>query len=52
MPCATYDECQTVREHTHLPFILDECIQDIGMIVRILSDRSADGEYVNGRLTA
>ena len=52
MPCATYDECQTVREHTHLPFILDECIQDIGMMVRILSDRSADGEYVNGRLTA
>ena len=42
MPCETYEECLSVREHTNLPFVLDECIQDVGMMVRILADRAAD----------
>jgi cis-L-3-hydroxyproline dehydratase len=42
MPCQTYEECLSVREHTNLPFILDECMQDISMMVRILSDRACD----------
>lgn len=42
MPCETYEECLSVREHTDLPFVLDECIQDVGMMVRILADRAAD----------
>lgn len=41
-PCNTYEECRSVREHTNLPFVIDECIQDIGDMVKILSDRSAD----------
>mmetsp|Transcript_8084 Transcript_8084/g.16782 ORF Transcript_8084/g.16782 Transcript_8084/m.16782 type:complete len:432 (-) Transcript_8084:367-1662(-) len=42
MPCETYEECRSVRDHTNLPFVLDECIQDVGMMVRILADRAAD----------
>ena len=42
MPCETYEECLSIREHTDLPFVLDECIQDVGMMVRILADRAAD----------
>jgi len=42
MPCETYEECLSVRDRTCLPFVLDECIQDVGMMVRILADRSAD----------
>lgn len=41
-PCLTYDECKSVRAHCPLPMILDESIDDIGMLVRILSDKSAD----------
>jgi cis-L-3-hydroxyproline dehydratase len=41
-PCDTYEECRSVREHTNLPFVLDECIKDIGDMVKILNDRSAD----------
>jgi L-alanine-DL-glutamate epimerase-like enolase superfamily enzyme len=41
-PCATYDECKSVRGHTNLPFVLDECIQDINMMATILADKAAD----------
>lgn len=41
-PCLTYDECVSVRNHCPLPMILDESMDDIGMMVRILSDKSAD----------
>lgn len=41
-PCNTYEECLSIREHTDLPFVIDECIQDIGDMVKILNDRSAD----------
>lgn len=29
-PCLTYDECLSVRRHCPLPFVLDECMDDIG----------------------
>lgn len=41
-PCLTYEECRSVRQHCPLPFILDECMDDIGMLTRIIADRSAD----------
>ncbi len=32
-PCATYRECLAVRRHTNRPFILDEVVDSIGMLV-------------------
>ena len=29
-PCATYEECLSVRKHCPLPMILDESMDDIG----------------------
>ena len=42
MPCTTYEECRSVRDHTNLPFILDECLGDMNDIVKMLGDRAAD----------
>ncbi|MCA9082049.1 MAG: mandelate racemase, partial [Planctomycetaceae bacterium] len=33
-PCATYQQCLTVREHTQLPFVLDEVIDSVDAILR------------------
>ena len=41
-PCATYEECLTVRERTARPFILDEVIGDISTLQRALADRAMD----------
>jgi cis-L-3-hydroxyproline dehydratase len=41
-PCASYEQCLTVRRHTDRPFILDEVIDDIGMVVRAAADHAAD----------
>lgn len=41
-PCATYRECLTIRRHTHRPFILDEVIDDVGMVIRGIQDRAMD----------
>jgi L-alanine-DL-glutamate epimerase-like enolase superfamily enzyme len=41
-PCLSYEECLGVREHTDLPFILDEVIDGIGMLQRAYGDRAAD----------
>ena len=41
-PCRTYEECLTVRRHTQRPFILDEVIDDIAMVVRGASDQAMD----------
>ncbi|MCL4138781.1 UNVERIFIED_CONTAM: hypothetical protein GTU68_040036 [Idotea baltica] len=38
-PCPTYEECLRVREHTTLPFILDEVIDGIDILNRATSDR-------------
>ena len=32
-PCLTYEECLSVRRHCPLPFILDECMDDIGAAI-------------------
>ena len=39
-PCATYEECLSIRERTSHPFILDEIIDGIDVLVRGHSDRA------------
>jgi L-alanine-DL-glutamate epimerase-like enolase superfamily enzyme len=41
-PCLTYEECLAVRRHTNRPFVLDEVIDDIGMVVRGASEHAMD----------
>lgn len=41
-PCRTYEECLAVRRRTARPFILDEVIDDIGMVVRGAADQAMD----------
>lgn len=41
-PCPTYEECLRVRQHTNLPFIIDELADDIHMLMKIHKDNAAD----------
>ncbi|MBI3665028.1 MAG: mandelate racemase/muconate lactonizing enzyme family protein [Acidobacteria bacterium] len=41
-PCRTYEECLTVRRRTARPFILDEIIDDLAIVVRAASDQAMD----------
>ncbi len=41
-PCATYAQCLAVRERTTLPFVLDEVIDSVDMILRGAADRAMD----------
>ncbi|MEO3427456.1 cis-3-hydroxy-L-proline dehydratase [Pelagibius sp. CAU 1746] len=41
-PCETYEECLSVREHTDLPFVLDENIDSLEMVLRAVADRAMD----------
>ena len=41
-PCETYEECLSIRERTSHPFILDEVINDIDILVRGHADRAMD----------
>lgn len=41
-PCLTYEQCRVVRRHTNRPFVLDEVIDGIDMVVRGVSDRAMD----------
>ena len=41
-PCRTYEECLAVRQHTNRPFVLDEVIDGIDMVVRGAHDRAMD----------
>lgn len=41
-PCRTYEECLVVRAKTARPFVLDESIDGIGMVVRGANDRAMD----------
>lgn len=42
-PCTTYEECLGVRNHTNLPFILDENINGLNPLLKAHSDRAMDG---------
>ena len=41
-PCASYRECLSIRRHTHLPFVLDESIDGMGILMQALADRAMD----------
>lgn len=41
-PCASYQECLVVRRHTNRPFVLDEVVDSIGMVVEGARDQAMD----------
>jgi len=41
-PCASYQECLAVRRHTNRPFILDEVVDSIAMVVEGARDQAMD----------
>jgi cis-L-3-hydroxyproline dehydratase len=41
-PCLTYEECLAVRRQCEHPFILDETIDDIGVLLRARADHAMD----------
>jgi L-alanine-DL-glutamate epimerase-like enolase superfamily enzyme len=41
-PCLSYEECLTIRRHTDHPFVLDEVIDSIDMLLRGHADRAMD----------
>ena len=41
-PCRTYDECLSVRRRTSLPFVLDENIEGIDVLMRGIADHAMD----------
>jgi L-alanine-DL-glutamate epimerase-like enolase superfamily enzyme len=41
-PCLSYEECLTVRLHTDHPFVLDEVIDGVDVLVRGHADRAMD----------
>jgi len=41
-PCATYEECLSVRRRTDLPFVLDETIDGMGILLRAAGDLAMD----------
>ena len=41
-PCMRYEECLAVRRHTDRPFVLDEVIDDIMMVLRGDQDQAMD----------
>ncbi len=41
-PCASYEECLTIRRHTDHPFVLDEVVDSVEMLVRGRADQAMD----------
>ena len=41
-PCRSYEECLSIRRRTDHPFVLDESIDDLGMLLRANADRAMD----------
>jgi len=41
-PCRTYEECLAVRRRTARPFILDEIIDDVPVLIRGINDQAMD----------
>jgi cis-L-3-hydroxyproline dehydratase len=41
-PCLRYEECLTVRRHTDHPFVLDEVIDSLDVLLRGHADRAMD----------
>ena len=41
-PCLSYEECLSIRQHTDHPFILDEAINSLDVLLRGHADRAMD----------
>jgi L-alanine-DL-glutamate epimerase-like enolase superfamily enzyme len=41
-PCATYEECRAVHRKILQPMVLDECIDSLKSLLRVITDRSAE----------
>ena len=41
-PCLTYEECLAIRRQTNHPFVLDENIDSLGMLLRAQTDLAMD----------
>ncbi len=41
-PCLSYEECLSIRRHTDHPFVLDEAIDSVGVLLRGHADRAMD----------
>ncbi|MDA0240594.1 MAG: mandelate racemase/muconate lactonizing enzyme family protein [Proteobacteria bacterium] len=41
-PCISYDHCLATRRRTQLPFILDECVDGVDMLLRAHADNAMD----------
>ncbi|VTS03231.1 cis-3-hydroxy-L-proline dehydratase [Tuwongella immobilis] len=41
-PCLTYEECLSIRRHTDHPFVLDEVIDSVDMLLRAHADLAMD----------
>lgn len=41
-PCATYEQCLSIRRNTQLPFVLDEVIDSVDAILRGAADHAMD----------
>jgi cis-L-3-hydroxyproline dehydratase len=41
-PCLSYEECLTIRRHTDHPFVLDESVDSIHMLLRAQADQAMD----------
>jgi cis-L-3-hydroxyproline dehydratase len=48
-PCPSYEECLSVRQHTDHPFVLDEVIDSLGVLLRGHADRAM--EVVNLKIS-
>ncbi len=41
-PCLTYEQCLSIRRRTNHPFVMDECIDGVGVLARAHADDAAD----------
>jgi len=41
-PCRTYEECLSVRRHTDRPFVLDESVESLDMLLRARAEGAMD----------
>ncbi len=41
-PCLSYEECLAVRRHTNRPFVIDEVVDGVDMVIRAIHDQAAD----------
>ncbi len=48
-PCKTLEECLYVRQHTHLPMVLDEVITDVNVMIRAF--QSGGMEAINLKIS-